>query len=59
MKLEEINLKTEEGRLLFAALTILTVAPELQILKKTVNGRKKTPDQMLGLLEKSANAILA
>ena len=55
--LNDIDTTTPEGELLFAALSVLTVAPELHILKEVVNGRKVSPWQMIEKLNKVASAI--
>lgn len=51
MTLKEINLKTPEGRLLWAALIVLTTSPELQIAGEYVRGSATHPDVMLEKLE--------
>lgn len=57
MTLNEINRETPEGKLLFAALTILTTTDELVVLGKPVMGTSKTPDLMLDILEDTAKMM--
>jgi hypothetical protein len=42
---------TPEGKLLWAALVMLTTSPEIQFLGKTINGRQTTPWGMLDHLK--------
>lgn len=51
MTLNEINTESKEGKLLIAALSILTVSDNLQIMGKEVNGRQLEPDVMLSKIE--------
>lgn len=45
--LSAIDTNTPEGRLLMAALAVLTTQPSLELNKKTVAGTQMEPDQML------------
>lgn len=55
--LGEIDTNRIEGRLLIAALTILTTTERLVILREDVNGSSMEPDKMLQLVEKVADKI--
>ena len=57
MNIKNINTGTLEGKMLFAALAILTCSPSLQIQKEEVNGQQTTPDEMLTLVFDAANAM--
>jgi len=48
---------TPEGRLLFAALAILTTSPGLTFLRQELDGRTLTPDQMLAHLDHAADEM--
>ena len=45
--LNDIDTTTKEGRVLFAALVILTQSPEVQVQDEIINGRETSPDEML------------
>lgn len=47
MTIRDINTATPEGKLLMAALAILTTTKEVKINGTIVNGTDTTPDQML------------
>lgn len=51
MTISDINTATVEGRLLMAALAILTTTPELIVQGEKVKGTDTTPDKMLGHVE--------
>lgn len=55
MTIKEIDRKTPEGRLLWAALIVLTTSPELHIAGETVRGSATQPDDMLAKLEDLAD----
>lgn len=57
MKLEDINTQTEEGKMLVAALSVLTTTESMVILKRDINGRTKTPDEMLGTIKEVRDVI--
>ena len=46
-EINDIDVTLPEGRYLLAALSILTVSADLQILKQTINGRTLTPGEMI------------
>jgi hypothetical protein len=50
MTLNNIDINSREGRLLMAALCILTTSPELTIDGKKVDGRKLNPNDLLNQL---------
>jgi len=50
MRLSEVNTNSAEGRLLMAALAILTTSKEVNIKGFIGDGTKKTPDDMLDLV---------
>lgn len=50
MTIRDINMETLEGRLLMAALAILTTSDEITILGKVESGIMRTPDEMLNLV---------
>lgn len=54
MTLNDIDRKSPEGRLLWAALIVLTTSPGLQIAGEEVRGTETTPDEMLANLESLA-----
>lgn len=51
MTINDINTKTIEGRLLFAALTILTTSESVNIKGRAIQGKKTEPDEMLGYID--------
>lgn len=55
--LSDINVSTQEGKLLFAALSILTVSPELRILGTTVKGNATSLDEMIAHIEAVTDSI--
>jgi len=57
MSIREINTETKEGKLLMAALAILTTNSRLAINGKIINGRQTTPDKMLEHLDKLREEI--
>lgn len=54
MTLREIDRKTPEGRLLWAALLVLTTSPGLTIDGRAVNGCSMTPDDVMHELDEVA-----
>lgn len=57
MELNEINTGTKEGKLLVAAVSLLTVSPGLVIFGKETDGRKVTPMEMLDKLDQAQKMI--
>lgn len=57
MTLKEINVKTPEGKLLFAALAILTTSPELLVNGQKIRGSNTTPDEMIEIVEGNATEL--
>lgn len=45
--LSQINVQSDEGRLLMAALAILTTQPQLTLFGKPKRGSSMTPDEMI------------
>ncbi|MEO9145104.1 MAG: hypothetical protein ABI237_06055 [Ginsengibacter sp.] len=55
--LNDIDLSTIEGKLLFAALVVLTSSKDLTILGTFVNGAQTEPDEMLHHITTVAESI--
>jgi hypothetical protein len=55
--LSGIDTNREEGRLLIAAVSILTVQPQLILFGQGKKGTQISPDEMVGYLHQKANDI--
>lgn len=57
MTILEINNETKEGRMLIAALAVITTSPKVTLRGKRINGQKITPMQVLQELDKLQKEI--
>ncbi len=53
MELNEISTLDREGKMLMAAIMIFSTSPHLMVLGKKVKGHRKTPDEIVELIEKT------
>lgn len=59
MDIKQINVNTQEGRLLMMALAALTVSPAVIVNGNEIDGRKTTPDEMLAHVKAVTDHVYA
>lgn len=57
MQFRDIDQQTQEGKLLLAAVSVLTTSKKLRILGRKVNGRLLTPDEIVEELCKISKIV--